>query len=170
MSDLEHQSVTTPRAGKAAAGPAPVLVLEDSDEDFDTVLEAFQAGGFTGEVRRATSGDECLELLSEAFGADSAPSGRPAVVLLDLNTPGLDGRDALKIIKGDERLRTLPVVVLTTSSNPKDLELCYETGANAYHLKPVSYPQHLDVLQRVFGYWLGGVELPDGIGPGRDHA
>lgn len=136
-----------------------ILVLEDSDEDFDTVLEALQKAGLKYEVRRATTGDGCLKLLR----GNGEPPLRPAFVLLDLNTPGLDGRDALGEIKADARLRTLPVVIFTTSSNPRDLELCYERGANAYHVKPVRYPEYLSTLQQVFAYWLGSVTLPAGV-------
>ena len=168
MSDPLSQSPQAPGGFTRRPGPASVLVLEDSDDDFDTVREAFLAGGYDGVIRRATSGDECLELLRQEFAAELPPVRRPAVVLMDLNVPGLDGRDALQEIKSDERLRTLPVVVHTTSTQPGDLTLCYRRGANAYHVKPLSYPQHLDVLRRVFHYWLKDVVRPDGSGAGRD--
>lgn len=134
-----------------------VLVVEDSDEDFDTVLEAARIAGLQDEIRRATSGDECMRLLSDSEREGSA---NPRLVLLDLHTPGCDGRDALRSIRQNERLRALPLVVLTTSSNPRDLEFCYASGANAYHTKPVSYPEHLKTLQEIFSYWLTRVVLP----------
>lgn len=134
-----------------------ILVLEDSDEDFDTVLEALQKAGLTFEVCRAITGDNCLKLLR---GNGDRPL-RPAFVLLDLNTPGSDGRDVLREIKADKRLKRLPVVVFTTSANPRDLEFCYENGANAYHVKPLKYPEHVSALQRMFAYWLGCVVLPN---------
>ena len=105
----------------------PLLVLEDSDDDFDTLEEARRAAGLRNEVRRAITGEACLELLRDG-------SVWPAVVLLDLNTPGLDGRATLQEIKQDPALRSLPVVVFTTSSNPRDLAFCYGAGANAYHV------------------------------------
>lgn len=138
-----------------------ILVLEDSDEDFDTVLEALKRAGRSHEVRRATTGDGCLKLLR---GQGGEPLW-PGVVLLDLNTPGLDGRDALREIKSDPRLKALPVVVLTTSSSPRDLQLCYESGANAYHVKPVRYVEHLSTLEHLFAYWLGRVALPEAARP-----
>ena len=146
----------------AAAGPA-VLVVEDSEEDFDTVREAYEeyaarAGGAAGPLCRAASGDECLELLRGAGGARPV---RPAVVLMDLNTPGLDGRDALREMKADAHTRAIPVVVHTTSGSPRDLGLCYGSGANAYHVKPVSYPDHLAMLGDIFTYWLGRVTRQD---------
>ena len=136
--------------------PRPVLVLEDSDEDFDTVEEAARASGLTIPLRRATTGDACLSLL-RGRGKEAL---RPSVVLLDLNTPGMDGREALVAIRADPALRQLPVVVLSTSANPRDLAHCYAFGANAYHLKPVRHTEHLQLLREVFSYWLTTVVLP----------
>lgn len=138
----------------------PVLVVEDSDEDFDTLCEAAERFGLSYPLRRATTGDDCLTLLR---GEETAPM-RPALVLMDLNTAGTDGREALAAIKADPVLRDVPVVVVTTSANPKDLAFCYRAGANAYHVKPVRYGDHLQVLLDVLGYWLGRVALPEGEG------
>jgi CheY-like chemotaxis protein len=135
-----------------------ILVVEDSDEDFATVLDAARRAGVPNEIRRATSGDECLQQLRlSALKHDALP----ALVLLDLNTPKCDGRDALREIKQDDRLRALPLVVLTTSANPRDLHFCYASGANAYHVKPVQYRDHLRILEQIFGYWLKSAVLPN---------
>lgn len=136
----------------------PVLVVEDSDEDFDTLGEAAERAGVVHELRRATTGDGCLTLLR----GEGIARIDPVLVLMDLNTPGTDGREALAVIKADPQLRALPVVVITTSSNPKDLAFCYRAGANAYHVKPVRYVDHLEVLLEVFAYWLTCVVHPDG--------
>lgn len=133
-----------------------VLVLEDSDEDFNTLEEAAKRAGIAGCVRRAVTGDACLDLLQ---GNGHTPL-RPSVVLLDLNTPGMDGREALVAIRANPALRDLPIVVLSTSANPRDLAHCYGHGANAYHLKPVRYTDHLQMLSEVFSYWLTSVVLP----------
>lgn len=79
---------------------------------------------------------------------------------MDLNTPGDDGREALREIRSDASLAALPLVVLTASANPRDLQYCYREGANAYHVKPVDHAAHLRVLQQIFAYWLGSVVLP----------
>jgi CheY-like chemotaxis protein len=137
-----------------------VVVLEDSDEDFDSVREAAQRLGLTADdVSRATTGEECMKLL-RGHGNGAAPI-RPTFVLLDLNTPGLDGRDALSEIRSDALLNSIPVVVLTTSGNPREINSCYERGANACHVKRVRYEEHLDVLVDVLSYWLRRVILPD---------
>ena len=133
----------------------PIIIVEDSDEDFDTVVQAVRKAGIEAEVCRASTGGECLELLRGAAAL------RPAVVLMDLNTPGTDGREALSVIKGDEALRACPVVVFSTSADPRDLAFCYTTGANAYHVKPVRYPDHLHLVIDVLNYWLARVALPD---------
>jgi CheY-like chemotaxis protein len=138
-----------------------LLVVEDSDEDFATVLEAASAAGLPHEIRRATTGDDCLRMLGDAAREHLA---NPRLVLLDLQTPQGDGRNALRMIREHARLRTLPVVVLSTSDNPRDVEYCYATGANAYHTKPVSYPAHLHTLRAIFAYWLNSVTMPLTVG------
>ena len=132
--------------------PGTILVLEDCEEDFETVCDAARRAGVTHRLRRATTGDECMEILRQG-------ESLPALVLLDLNTARSDGRDALRFAKSDARLRSVPFVVLTTSANPRDLGFCYESGANAYHVKPVRHEEHLRVLGEIFHYWLRAVAL-----------
>jgi CheY-like chemotaxis protein len=134
-----------------------VLVVEDSEEDFETVLDAARRGGVVQPIVRAMSGAECLRLLD---GDARRREALPVLVLMDLNTPGDDGREALREIRTDTRLDALPLVVLSASANPRDLAFCYAHGANAYHVKPVDHAQHLQVLQQIFAYWLGSVVLP----------
>ncbi len=132
-----------------------IIVVEDSDEDYDTLQEAAKQAGLSILFHRAVTGDECLDLLR------SPALPRPAIVLMDLNTSGADGRETLAIIKRDTALRDVPVIVLTTSNNPRELQFCYAAGANAYHVKPVRYSEHLALLVVVFSYWLKNVILPD---------
>ena len=140
-----------------ASSTRPVLVLEDSDEDFDTAEEAARAAGVTNPLRRAKTGDACLDLLR---GRGAVEPLRPCLLLLDLNTPGMDGRDALVAIRADPALRELPVVVLSTSVRDPDVALCYDHGANAFHRKPVRYAEHLALVREVLAYWLTSVTLP----------
>jgi len=134
----------------------PILVVEDSDEDFATVLDAAKVAGVLNDIHRASSGDECLQLLHATAEHQNTI---PVMVLLDLNTPKDDGREALRAIKQDERLRAIPLVVLSTSANPRDVSFCYASGTNAYHVKPVDHPAHLLILKKIFDYWLSSVEL-----------
>lgn len=135
----------------------PIVVVEDLDEDFDTVLIATRLAGVRHEIRRAVSGDECMRLLR---GAGGKPTAQFALMLLDLNTPQGDGRSALQQIRADPELSAVPLVVFSTSASPRDVDFCYANGANAYHVKPVSHAEHLLVLQSIFAYWLGSVLLP----------
>jgi CheY-like chemotaxis protein len=135
----------------------PVVVVEDSEEDFDTILTAARLAGIRQEILRAVTGDDCLLMLR---GDAGHPRAQFALVLLDLNTPHGDGRNALEQIHADPQLCAIPLVVLSTSANPRDVDFCYYHGANAYHVKPVSHGEHLLVLQTLLTYWLGTVVLP----------
>ena len=132
-----------------------IVIVEDSNEDFDTVQHAIKKAGLVAEVTRVTSGGGCLDLLRGATAI------QPAIVLMDLNTAGIDGREAIALIKADPVLKIDPVVVLSASSNPKDLAFCYAAGANAYHVKPVRYPDHIQIVIDLLTYWLGRVVLPE---------
>jgi CheY-like chemotaxis protein len=158
MNGIESLLLTTGLVATRRLSRAyPVVAVEDSDEDFDTVLTAARLAGIQHEIRRALTGDDCLALLR---GDTGHPKGQVALVLLDLNTPHGDGRNALEEIHADAQLRAIPVVVLSTSANPRDVDFCYGHGANAYHVKPVSHGEHLSVLQTLLRYWLGTVVLP----------
>lgn len=141
-----------------------VVVVEDSDEDFDTVCDAAQRAGVLQPIVRARTGAECMNLLRGGKGRGQArPGSRDAhalLVLLDLNMHGDDGRDVLLQVRRDDVLGITPVVVLSASTDVRDLRFCYANGANAYHVKPVDHVLHLKVLQDLFVYWLGCVVLP----------
>jgi CheY-like chemotaxis protein len=137
-----------------------ILVVEDSDEDFATVEDAAQRDGIRHPIVRARSGTECLRLLWPWSASQPSRNALPLLVLLDLNTPGDDGREVLRQVRSDDKLGTLPVVVLSASANLFDLQFCYAHGANAYHVKPVDHAMHLKVMQGIFAYWLGSVVLP----------
>jgi CheY-like chemotaxis protein len=138
-----------------------ILVVEDSDEHFESVLRAFARSAVTNPVVRCPDGDEALDYLSRRgrfAGPGAAP--RPAVVLLDLNLPGTDGREVLERMKADPALREIPVVVLTTSSNPADIRLCYQGGAASYIVKPIRFDDFLTTVQNLKQYWFETVSLP----------
>ncbi|MDB5891506.1 MAG: response regulator receiver protein [Polaromonas sp.] len=134
-----------------------LLVVEDTDEDFETVTDAARRASIPNLIRRTATGGECLALLRASAQNSTA---LPAFVLLDLNTPGDDGRHALTHLKKDSQLSAIPIIVLSTSANPRDVAYCYANGANAYHIKPVNHVMHLQMLQGIFTYWLGSALLP----------
>jgi len=133
---------------------AHVVLVEDSDEDADTAEEALRRTLLPVRMQRVSSGGACLALLT------GGPGLLPSLIVMDLGTPGLDGRDALREIRRDQRLSGVAVVVTSTSANPRDVDFCYLAGANAYHVKPVHHQQHLDAMTALFEYWLRRVELP----------
>lgn len=140
--------------------PQQIMAVEDSDEDFDTIVDAARLSGVVHPIVRACSGAECLRLLRGGQGTPGTRDAQTLLLLLDLNTPGDDGREVLRDVRGDAALGLLPVVVLSASANARDLQFCYASGANAYHVKPVDHALHLKVLQSIFAYWLGSVVLP----------
>ena len=131
-----------------------VVMLEDSDDDFETVCEVIRRMNLSTDVCRVTDGDECMAFLARTV------AHLPSLVLLDLNASGTDGREALRQIKLDPVLKRIPVVIMTTSTNPRDLDLCYRYGANAYHTKPVRYPEHRRLIEAILRYWLDDVTRP----------
>ncbi len=134
--------------------PASILVVEDSDEDFDTLLEAARGVGEKRVIRRVLCGGDCLALLRGEGGTDQAPlSMLPTLIFMDLNSHGVDGREALVLIKTAPGLKEVPLVVLTTSANPKDQAFCYQAGANAYHVKPVRHDHYLALLRSILLCW-----------------
>jgi two-component system, response regulator len=141
----------------ALAYPQPILVVEDSDEDFDTLIESLRITGRTRTIHRAVSGSACLEML--VGEGKFRLSILPALILMDLNSHGVDGREALVAIKATPGLKQIPLVVMTTSANAKDVSFCYEAGANAYHVKPVRHDQYLLLLASLMDYWLDSVVL-----------
>ena len=135
-----------------------LVVVEDSDEDFDTFAEAAREAGVTQTIHRVETGGDCLALLrGQRVDALAPLPGLPSLILMDLNSHGIDGREALVAIKSERGLKEIPVVVLTTSSNPKDVAFCYQAGANAYHVKPVRYDQYRLLLSGLLQYWVNTV-------------
>lgn len=143
------------------AQPAPILVVEDSDEDYAALVRVLQPFRLLHLLIRCQNGDEALDyLLHRGRYSASLVRTPPAIILLDLNLPGTDGREVLEQVKGDANLRMIPVVILTTSSNPSDIRDCYDRGANAYQVKAANYEGFKTDIQRTVDYWLGTTALP----------
>jgi CheY-like chemotaxis protein len=140
----------------------PLLLVEDSDEDFETFRRMMRKVSFTNPIYRCADGDEALDFLYHTGNyIDSAQAPRPAIILLDLNLPGTDGREVLAQIKQDDALKTIPVVVFTTSSNPKDIETCYRYGVSGYIIKPINISILTRTIQIFIEYWFEVVMLPE---------
>jgi len=132
-----------------------VLLVEDSEDDVQLTLRAFRKHNLANEVHVVTDGQEALDFLFCSGPYESRdPLHMPNVVLLDLNLPKLDGLEVLKQIRGDARTATLPVVVLTSSAEERDLVESYRLGANSYVRKPVDFQQFADAAQQLGLYWM----------------
>jgi len=138
----------------------PLLVVEDNAEDFTALSRVFRKLALQNPVVRCEDGDQALAYLQGHGQAAGWPATLPALVLLDLNLPGIDGRTVLETLKKDPRLQALPVVVLSTSSSTRDVERCYQLGANGYLTKPIQYAALEDKLRLALQYWLEASELP----------
>ncbi len=139
----------------------PILLVEDSPEDYETTERAFRRSGLKNPIYRCADGDEALDFLyRRGRYADLQKAPRPGVILLDLNLPGTDGREVLNEIKTDPDLKQIPVIVLTTSKDDRDIEVCYRCGANSYIQKPVDLEGFMKAIERLNDYWFEVVILP----------
>jgi CheY-like chemotaxis protein len=144
--------------------PAEVLLVEDNPGDVRLTKEALLEGKVINRLSVTPDGEEALRFLRRSAGYEKAP--RPDLVLLDLNLPKKDGREVLAEIKGDERLRRIPVIVLTTSKADEDVVKSYQLHANCYITKPVDFGQFISVVKSIEDFWLCVVKLPPGVGNG----
>lgn len=139
----------------------PILLIEDSPEDTEAMRRAFKRAGLANPIQHCMDGDDALDfLLQRNQYAEAGKAPRPGIILLDLNLPGTDGREVLAQIKQNESLMQIPVVVLTTSSDERDIDKCYKLGANSYVMKPVDFNGFLQAIQRLSDYWFEVVILP----------
>ena len=138
----------------------PILLVEDSPEDFETTERAFRRSGLKNPIYRCADGDEALDYLYRRGRYSEGNAPRPGVILLDLNLPGTDGREVLSEIKNDPGLKQIPVIVLTTSKDERDVEVCYSCGANSYIQKPVDLDGFMKAIERLNDYWFEVVILP----------
>ncbi|MFO7958621.1 MAG: response regulator [Candidatus Brocadiia bacterium] len=143
--------------------PITILMADDDEEDCMLVQEAWEESHLANELRFVSDGRELLDYLrheGDYAGPDDAP--RPGLILLDLNMPGMDGRQALKEIKQDPDLKSIPVVVLTSSKAETDILRTYDLGVNSYITKPVTFDKLVEVVRTLGRYWLEIVRLPEG--------
>ncbi|RII31283.1 MAG: response regulator [Geobacter sp.] len=135
-----------------------ILLVEDDPGDVELTREGLAAGKMFVHLHTVDDGIKALRFLRhEEPYADSI---RPDIILLDLNLPRMDGRETLKEIKADERLRSIPVVVLTTSEADSDILKCYDLGASCYISKPVGFEAFLKVVRSLEDFWFTVVKMP----------
>ena len=141
--------------------PMTILMADDDEEDCQLTKEAWEESRLANELRFVRDGEELMEYL-ERRGKYSDPddSPIPGKILLDLNMPKKDGREALREIKASPKLRRIPTVVLTTSKAEEDILRSYDLGANSYITKPVTFERLVQTVQQLGEYWFAVVELP----------
>lgn len=138
-----------------------ILIADDDEDDRMMAKEALEESRLANEIRFVVNGEDLTDYL-HCLGKYTEPgtSPRPGLILLDLNMPKKDGREALKEIKADPDLRQIPIVVLTTSKAEEDIYRTYDLGVNSFITKPVSFSALADVMKTLAKYWFDIVELP----------
>ncbi|TAL06755.1 MAG: response regulator [Verrucomicrobia bacterium] len=142
--------------------PIPVILLADDDAD-DRLLvkDALRDGAFAGQIHSVEDGEELMDYLEHRGKfSDARLHPLPSLILLDLNMPRKSGREALREIKSDTRLRHIPVIVFTTSRADSDIAATYDLGANSFVTKPTAYQALVSVMETLQKYWLDLVQLP----------
>ena len=138
-----------------------ILLVEDSPEDVEITLRAFQKHDLAKKVHVAWDGEEALDcLFSTGRYAGLAPCSNTRLILLDLKLPKIDGKEVLQRCKSDPRTKIIPVVILTSSREERDLTDTYNLGVNSYVVKPLDFSQFTDAIRQVSLYWMGLNQLP----------
>lgn len=139
-----------------------ILMIEDSDEDYVALQRVFKKSNYDFQLERTANAHQALDfLLTRGEYKDRLDSGIvPSLILLDLNLPGLDGRELLLQLKRDSRFKEIPVVILTTSNNPRDVLYCYRNGANGYQIKTVGFDKFFNSIRSMITYWFETATIP----------
>jgi CheY-like chemotaxis protein len=140
----------------------PILLVEDNPKDLELTLLALDQSNLANEVITVRDGAEALDYLFRRGSHNERHEGNPAVVLLDLKLPKVDGIQVLEQVKADDSLRSIPVVMLTTSREEKDLVRSYNLGVNAYVVKPVAFKEFLEAVKDLGVFWAVLNEPPPG--------
>jgi CheY-like chemotaxis protein len=133
----------------ASLQPPPILLVEDNPMDLDLTLRAFNKKRLTNHVQVARDGEEALAFIPRWEAGEPVP----AVILLDINLPKVSGLEVLRQLKAHERFRRIPVVILTSSREDRDLKTAYDIGVNSYIEKPVSFSKFVEVAEQIELYW-----------------
>ena len=145
----------------ASKAKLPILIAEDDPDDRSLFDEAFQAADVRNPRSFVTDGEDLMRYLRrEGEFAHLGRQALPALLMLDLNMPRKNGREALREIRADAALRHLPIVVVSTSRHPDDIDALYREGANAFVCKPTSHAEFVDLIRTLNRHWFGVAELP----------
>ena len=138
-----------------------ILLVEDSDEDYVAMQRVLQkTQPIQCLLHRCANAKQALAFLEHTSNAQSLSLTLPSLILLDLNLPAMSGRELLVRLKQDVRFKQIPIIALTTSSNPRDIVDCYRQGVNSYQIKPVNFEKFASAIQSLIAYWFGTATLP----------
>jgi two-component system response regulator len=140
-----------------------ILLVEDSPRDAELILDALATNQLANEVVHVRDGADALDYLYRRGQFTDRPDGQPALILLDLKLPKLDGLEVLRQIKGDATLKLIPVVMMTSSREERDLLDSYQLGVNAYVVKPMKFQDFVEAVKQVGVFWAVINELPPGV-------
>lgn len=147
---------------KVNGNPIVILMADDDADDRMLTRDALEESRVLNELRFVEDGEELMDYLRRnGKYANAAESPRPGLILLDLNMPKKDGREALKEIKSDPNFRRIPVVIMTTSKAEEDIFRSYDFGASSFITKPVTFDRLVELMRTLGEYWVEFVELPD---------
>lgn len=138
--------------------PVDILLIEDNPDHAELILMVLKENHIHNEVHVEATAEDGLEYLNRSEVDAEVP--RPGLILLDIKLPGMSGVECLQVIKNDPRFKTIPIIMLTTSADDKDIIESFGNGANSYVVKPVDYQQFVKVLQELKFYWLITNHLP----------
>ncbi len=137
-----------------------ILLAEDNPKDVELTIEALSENNLANQVVTVKDGVEAMEYLRYEGNYKQRNPGNPAVILLDIKMPRMDGIEVLKAVRSDDKLRTIPVVILTSSREEPDLKKCYELSVNAYVVKPVNFKDFIDAVKEIGVFWALINEMP----------
>lgn len=142
--------------------PITILICDDDEDDRMLTQQALEDAHVSNNLRFVEDGEQLLDYLYQraAYSGETGKAPRPGLILLDLNMPKMDGREALKVIKGDKTLQDIPIVVLSTSGFDQDIIKSYQLGVNSFITKPVTFSGLVEAMNVLGRYWLEIVELP----------
>lgn len=138
--------------------PLEVLLVEDNPGDVKLARRAFDTAHAQAHIHSVMDGEEALRFLYKEGTHAGAPT--PDLILLDLNLPQRDGREVLSVVKTDEKLRHIPVIVMTSSESEQDVLHCYQLQANCYVTKPADYERLMETIRLIHAFWFGVVQFP----------
>ncbi len=144
---------------QAKLKPIEILLVEDSPSDARLTIKSFEKTPIANNLHWVEDGETAINYLRHQGAYENTL--RPDIILLDLNLPGMDGREVLTEVKSDSNLKLIPIIILTTSTDEQDIRGCYNLNVNCYITKPVNIQDFINTIKLIQDFWLATVQLPD---------